>query len=379
MKVANIYIHGTIGSYVDPKGQEVKGVELLDVIQQIKANPADVYLVNIKSPGGLVDTGDQIYDYLVSLKATSKVNTITGGDVGSIATKIFLAGDERTIVEGHEFFIHNPWTQPQPGDSNKIALELQGLKQTEDKLRGFYQSKTGITAEGLGALMDNETGMNADQAVTLGFATKKIGATKIKALALNSTNMSKEKLTAGQKFAAKIGDILDQVLGTSQVKALQLTTDKGTISVSSEDPNNLTGADATITDASGNAAPAPDGEYKLEDGRIAVVAGGKVTEVRAAAAASAATPSANEAALQAKITALEKELATAKAAPNPAPAAPAPTVNVDEKIAAALAELKNELNAGKTPVKAINNNGGNGKGDKELSPIQMAMRKQQAN
>jgi ATP-dependent protease ClpP protease subunit len=377
VKVANIYIHGTIGSYVDPKGQEVKVVELLDVIQQIKANPADVYLVNIKSPGGLVDTGDQIYDYLESLKATSKVNTITGGDVGSIATKIFLAGEERTIVEGHEFFIHNPWTQPQPGDSNKIALELQSLKQTEDKLRGFYQLKTGITAEGLGALMDNETGMNADQAVTLGFATKKVGATKIKALAFNSNNMSKEKLTVGQKFASKIGDILDQVLGASQVKALQLTTDKGTISVSSEDPNNLTGADATITDASGNAAPAPDGEYKLEDGRIAVVAGGKVTEVKAAAAASAATPSANEAALQAKISALEKELATVKASATPTPT-PAPTVNVEEKIAAAITELKNELNVGTRPVKAINNNGGSGKGT-ELSPIQLAMRKQQAN
>ena len=370
MKQAHIYVHGTIGSYLDTNGQEVKGVDLLDIISQVKATSAESYLVHIKSPGGLVDTGDQIYDYLVSLKATAKVDTITDGDVGSIATKIFLAGDERTIVDGHEFFIHNPWTQPSAGDSNQISAELLGLKQTEDKLRSFYQQKTGITAEGLGGLMDNETGMNADQAVTLGFATKKLPATKVKAFALLKSNeMSKPTLTPGQNFAQKIGEILDQVLGTkSKIKALDLKTETGiNISVSSEDPAILAGADAMITDASGASTPAPDGEHKLSDGRILVVSGGKVTEVKAAAATPA--PSANEAALQAKITALETELANVKSASTP-------TVNVEEKIAAALAELKNELNAGSgiKPIKGINTGTGKGK-DTELSPVQLAMRK----
>lgn len=373
MKQAHIYIHGVIGSYIDPEGKEVKGVELLDVIAQVKAQgEASHYLVHIKSPGGLVDAGNQIYDYLESLKAKAQVDTVSDGDVGSIATKIFLAGQERTITEGHQFFIHNPWTQTQPGDSNKIALELNALRQTEAELRNFYQSKTQITEQGLKGLMDVETGMSADQAVTLGFATRKAPASKVKAFALlKSQNMSKENLTVGQKF----GQLLDMIVGNkAQIKALDLEAEGGKkISVSAEDPANLVGADATVTDEAGNSAPAPDGEHKLADGRILVVSGGKVADVKPAAAAqaepAAATPapapapSAMETALaaaNAKIAALESDLAAMK------------TVNIDEKINAAIDGLKNSLVSGKTPVKAINTNGQGTPGPK-LSPVQQKM------
>jgi ATP-dependent protease ClpP protease subunit len=378
VKQGHIYIHGTIGSYIDPEGSEVKGVELLDVISQVKAQaPSQNYLVHIKSPGGLVDAGNQIYDYLESLKASAQVDTISDGDVGSIATKIFLVGQNRTIIDGHEFFIHNPWTQTKPGDSNQIALELHALKQTEAELRTFYQQKTQITEQGLKGLMDVETGMSADQAVTLGFATSKAKASKVKAFALLTTqNMPKENLTVGQRF----GQLLDMIVGKSQIKALDLEAEGGKkISVSSEDPANLVGADAIVTDEAGNSAPAPDGEHKLADGRILVVSGGKVAEVKPAAAAQAPAPTAAPAAaatpaptvpqpsaleteLQNKVKALETELAAMKA------------VNIDDKINAAIDGLKNSLVSGKTPTKAINTNGqGTVSQGPKLSPIQQKM------
>lgn len=395
MKQGHINIHGTIGSFTDGKGQEIKGVELLDVIAQVKSQPnATSFLVHIGSPGGLVDAGNQIYDYLQSLKQQgTQIDTISDSyvtpegevrsGIGSIATKAFLAGTNRTIIEGHEFFIHNPWTQPQPGDSNQIALELQALKQTEAELRSFYQQHTSVTDAGLKGLMDNETGMSADQALTLGFATKKIAAQKIKAFAQLKNNMAKENETVGQKF----GKVLDMMLGNTQPAAPAPTTPpapaptkamvplelEGGVKVTSsaEDPNNLNGSD--VTDEAGQ--PLPDGEHKLADGRVLVVAAGKVAEVKmpAAAAAPAAlptppvapVPTALEQALQAKVTALETELATMKTGTQ---------AQIDEAINA----LKDSLVSGKSPAKAINNNGNNGTPAVATRSIAQVMAQKQA-
>jgi ATP-dependent protease ClpP protease subunit len=359
VKQAHIYIHGNIGSYIDPSGKEVKGVELLDVIQQVKANSgASSYLFHIKSPGGLVDTGDQIYDYMVSLKGSAKVDTVTDGDVGSIATKLFLAGDERMISEGHEFFIHNPWTQPQPGDSVKLNIELAALKQTESKLRGFYMEKTGITEQGLSGLMDNETAMTADQAVTLGFATKKVAASKVKTFAL-----IKNQNTMPETFGAKIGALVDAMLGNkpvvqANILALDLELEGGKkISTNAADEASLVGSDAMVTAEDGTAQPAPDGEHKLADGRIVVVTGGKVAEVKPAQAAAAPTstpapaaaapaPVQNNDALLAELAAVKAELAAMKAQPP-----------VAEQINAAIDGLKASLTSGQAPVRAFNNTG----------------------
>lgn len=374
MKQGDIYIHGLIGSFLDPDTkQEIKGVDLLNVISQVKRQPEALsFLVHIGSPGGLVDTGNQIYDYLISLKQKGiKVNTITDSyidpdgeikqGVGSIATKIFLAGDERSIIDGHEFFIHNPWNQPEAGDSNHQAIELAGLKQTEAELRAFYQSHTKITDVGLKGLMDNETGMNADQAVTLGFATKKVGTSKVKAFAFKKNTMSKEK-TLGQK----IGDILDMALGNKPsaldlplatkavVKALDLPLeDGGSITTDAADQTGLVGSNITIMDSTGAPVPAPDGDYELADGTIVTVVGGKATAVgQEAAPAPGATPDPNAPpapnAQAQEIAQLKAELAALKAQQ---------PVDVQAQINAAIDNLKASMVSGKKPVGAINNFG----------------------
>lgn len=342
----HIYIHGNIGSYINEKGVEVKGVELLDVIAQVKSQPkATSFLAHIGSPGGLVDAGNQIYDYLESLKASgitidtisdSYIDSETGESktgVGSIATKIFLSGQNRSIVDGHEFFIHNPWNQPRPGDSRHQEIELAGLKQTEAELRAFYQSHTKITDVGLKGLMDNETGMPADMAVTLGFATRKVGTQKIKAFAqLNNNKMAETKT-----FAQMVGELTDSI------KALLPNGAKAALpgeeNEPAEDPKKL-----------------PDGEYPLQDGRVLVVMGGQIAEVKMPAAAqqpaavtqpaAVVQPTAAEKALQEKFDAQAKELATMK--------------EEQEKALQALAEFQKNMVSGKTPARAINNNGNNG-------------------
>jgi ATP-dependent protease ClpP protease subunit len=173
--IGKINIHGQIGpSYVDEQGLFHKGVVLLDVVEQAESNPkATEFEVSINSPGGYVDIGDAIYNYLQSLKSKGKVTTIQEGIVGSIATKIFLAGDERLADDRFQFWIHNPYKENVSGDSDQLMEMAKGLAEAETQLRQFYMNFTKINEHALDSLMKIETGLNADQCVKFGFATAK--------------------------------------------------------------------------------------------------------------------------------------------------------------------------------------------------------------
>lgn len=57
----------------------------------------------------------------------------------------------------------------------------------------------------------------------------------------------------------------------------RISTDKGVLSYDAEEPE--VGISVSIVDEEGNETAAPDGEYKLEDGRILRVEDGKITEI----------------------------------------------------------------------------------------------------
>lgn len=343
---------GVIGSYYDEDAKkEIRGIELIDIIAQVKQFPnATSLLFHCEGPGGLVDVGNSIYDYMESLKAQGIiVDTITDGDIGSILTKPFLSGMTRTILDGHNLFIHNPWNQPQPGDARSQEFELSMLKQTEAQLRAFYQQHTKITDVGLKGLMDKQTSMNADQAVALGFATQKIG-NKIKAFALlkPNSNMSKEKVTT-ETLAKKIGDFIKEITG-----------------IKAEMPGVALPAKAADSPLLGKAVmidgvAAPDGAYTVVGGMVTAVEPVSEEQNEPAPGGGTAQPGnpnpaagAQPNALEAKVTALElankaqaEELASLKA------------IDVNAAIEKALGDFKNTLTAGsgKGPVKNINNNG----------------------
>lgn len=370
MKQGHIYIHGNIGTYTNEKGVEIKGVDLLDVIAQVKSQPkVTSFLAHIGSPGGLVDAGNQIYDYLQSLKAAgigldtisdSYIDTETGepkAGVGSIATKLFLAGTNRSIIDGHEFFIHNPWTQI-TGDTVKVKAELKGLEQTETELRAFYQQHTTVTEAGLKGLMDNETAMPADMAVKLGFATRKVATQKIKALAqLNNNNMSKDT-------TATFGQKIDEL--TASIKAFM--SGKPVAAMPGE--GDGTGTNEPATDPS---MGLPDGEHPLADGRVLVIEGGQIKEIKMpaaaaqpatpAAAATPAGPSAAEKALQDKITALEQSNAAMK--------------EEQDKALKQLSDFQSTMVSGSAPRRAFNNNGGGAPETTTHKTIAMKQREKQ--
>jgi ATP-dependent protease ClpP protease subunit len=264
----DIFIIGQIGSGQDEQtGAFVKGVELVDIIAQFRAIPEtkkDIAVV-IDSPGGYVDTGDSIYNYLESKKVEGyKITTIQRGIVGSIATKIFLAGDQRIVNDSQEFFIHNPLVQNISGDANVMQSIANQLEQSKQRLMHFYIGKTGNNQAAIEPLMDQETSLTADQAVALGFATKKVSTQKEYATIKNNMDLKKWF----DDFKTEIKNDIKGLLPT---------------------------APAPVAAVYEIGKPAPDlkeGENPQPDGSVIVVSGGLVTEIKPSmpAQAQAATP-----------------------------------------------------------------------------------------
>lgn len=374
MSQAHIYLTptddnplGVIGEVEGENGEPIKGIMLADVVAQVAKYPNEKnFLFHCSGPGGAVDVGDQIYSYMESLKAEGKqIDTITDGDIGSIMTKPFMAGQNRTIVDGHKLFVHAPWVPPLEGNVTQITSTLEGLISEENKLLQFYKEKTGITDVGIKGLMDGSNGndgtfITADQAVSMKFATRKLPS-KIKAFALVKTkNMSAIK-TPGQYLDQLLGLVpkaLEPIPAAAAptpapaaapvAAALTLESDKGTLTSDAADPGALEGSNITVIDATGASIPAPDDTFTLDDGRVITTVGGKVATVTmpAAAQAPAAVAPVVPNAQELKMKALEDELAALKSQPP-----------VAEQIATALNDFKASLTAGKAPARAYNNNG----------------------
>lgn len=176
MKNANVYISGVVG----------KDTTLLDVIRQVESQKeASTYNVYISSPGGLVDEGFSIYDYLKSLPQS--IHTYARGNCDSIATVIFQAGQKRYVEEGiNSFVIHNAHINPAmlgaSVDANALKAIESELRKQEDRITEFYAQTTKLSFSTLDSLMDKESNLEAKDVVTLGFADETFSDIKAAAL-----------------------------------------------------------------------------------------------------------------------------------------------------------------------------------------------------
>lgn len=360
-------ILGQIGpSTVDQNGRLRKGIVLLDLISQIASLPEGVTEIEIPiaSPGGYVDIGDDMYNYLLSLKKQGKkITTIQTGLVGSIATKLFLAGDRRIADDRYEFWIHNPFQESVSGDADALQAAANAVADTEKALRKFYAEFTSITDEGLDALMKNETGLTADQCIKFKFATEKkltpafnIIKTTIKKVMANTKQDEKsfmehvkaffntEKPKGQQPKKAEIP-------GGGERQSLVVTLAEGAGSFWVEGEALAEGSPAFLLDEAGQPTTEPlaDGDYALEDGTKVTVAGGLVTAVMPGEEEEEEQPEA----LTAEQVSEMITAALAKAQEGSL----AEVAKIKEEHKKEILALKSTLKLGVQPTKAVLNNG----------------------
>lgn len=293
----NIYISGLIGTF---NGE--KGIELIDVISQVKKQPeADGFNVYIDSDGGVVDTGFDIYNYLKSLN--KPITTIGSGIVASIATVIFMAGENRMVRENTPFMVHLPWGGT-TGTSDEIEQYANDLRAIEKKMTGFYTKALGLEEEAILPLLREETWLTADQLSTLGFTTLQPIVAAAKAV-FNPNTDKMSNLT--EKDRTWMEGLFDKVLGKSKTPIVnKLVQDASGTELNFEgladDATVEVGATATVD---GSAA---EGEYTMPDETVYVFSAGKLTEIKPA------EEDAELDAANARIVELEAELETERTA-----------------------------------------------------------------
>lgn len=265
-----IYITGQIGDF-----DNQKGTNLIDIISQVKGQPeALAFDVYINSEGGIVDVGFDIHDYLRSLN--KPITTIGNGLVASIASVVFLAGDDRKLMDNTKFMIHMPWGSVE-GDSETISGYAKMLESYEKRMLDFYKKALALEEEALRPLLREETWLSAEQLTTLGFTTSVLMPAVAKAKIVNP---KQENMNLNDKDRHWMESLFERVLGKFKKPVAKVVQDATGAELDfgelAEDAAIEVGATATVD---GNPA---DGEYTMPNGEVYVFTAGELTEIREA-------------------------------------------------------------------------------------------------
>ena len=143
-------------------GDEITPAMFRDELSKISGD----LTVWLNSPGGDCFSASQIYTMLRNYKG--KVTVKIDGIAASAASVVAMAGDETLITPTGMLMIHNPMTCT---SGNKADMEkaIELLEEVKESIINAYVLKTGMSRNKISKLMDDETWMNAEKALQLGF------------------------------------------------------------------------------------------------------------------------------------------------------------------------------------------------------------------
>jgi ATP-dependent Clp protease protease subunit len=169
-KEADIYIFGDITSW-EWFDSDISSYTLSKEIQELDPD-IEVINVHINSYGGEVAEGLAIYNTLRNQKA--KVRTYCDGFACSIASVIFMAGEERIMSNASLLMVHNAWMYT-AGNANQLRKDADDLEKITQASINAYMQNINITEEKLKELLDDESWILPSEALEMGFATSIVG------------------------------------------------------------------------------------------------------------------------------------------------------------------------------------------------------------
>lgn len=159
-KVAEITLYGVIGDIYD-------GITAKQVVGDLKKIGAvDAVHVHINSPGGAVTEGRAIYNRIKALSARKIV--YVDGEASSIAALIAMVGDEIRMAEGSLMLVHRAWMVT-VGNANDHRKTIADLETADKTLVDTFSARTGLPADKVLKLMEEDRYMDAAEALSLGF------------------------------------------------------------------------------------------------------------------------------------------------------------------------------------------------------------------
>lgn len=143
-------------------GDEITPAMFRDELAKVSGN----LTVWLNSPGGDCFSASQIYTMLKNHKG--RVTVKIDGIAASAASVVAMAGDETLITPTGMLMIHNPMTFAS-GNKSDMEKAIAVLEEVKESIINAYLLKTGMSRNKISKLMDDETWMNAEKALQLGF------------------------------------------------------------------------------------------------------------------------------------------------------------------------------------------------------------------
>lgn len=278
----DIKIYGEIVPFQEKWVTEQGGYVNLSFVQEqlSQANGEDIR-VRIKSYGGDVEEGFSIYSELrrYAKDNNATVTTLAEGQCASIATVVFLAGDERLVTEFTQPFVHNAWCYAM-GDSKTLQRVSADLEKVNNQIADHYAKHTDLTYEEARELMDDETSISPEECVRLRFATaiEEIQRPAALLLKINKSNNNVKMSKKAKKVQTK-----NQNDHKSFVKNLLKMFNKDVFTADNqilefpdlEDDETVKVGDTALLDGS----PA-EGSVTIANGDVYVFEAGVLTEIK---------------------------------------------------------------------------------------------------
>ena len=250
-EMVDVYLFNEIGMW---------GVTAQDFINDIKEHKEQPMNLHINCVGGDVFDGMAIYNVL--LKRTQKTTVYVEGIAASMGSVIALAGDTVIMSENSLLMIHNAWggTMGEADDMRKYANILDKLS---DESADIYVKKTGLSLEEVKDMMDEETWLNAEEALEYGFVDSisdaikvaaKVDVSKFKNISSDKVkqtlniNLKNSKMTEDLKnwFSSKIDEIVSKVNGNETAQSTEDVEVEVTIIDEEEVATKLSNFEASV-------------------------------------------------------------------------------------------------------------------------------------
>lgn len=155
---------------------EQKAVDLLASLRGVPPEKEMDLFVN--SNGGSIIEGLAVFNAF--LARPSRVVAKIESFAASMGTVVPMAADEIEVAANAWMVIHNPFSGA-GGDAEELRKTADLLDRLKPQLIDAYMRHAKVSREQISAMMDAETWIDADQAVEMGFATRKTGEIKLAA------------------------------------------------------------------------------------------------------------------------------------------------------------------------------------------------------
>ena len=144
----------------------VSASDVKSQLDELEAQGSPPVKVSVHTKGGCVIEGSQIFRLLEAYEGEVTTDIVNAISIGSV---IGLAGEKRIMAANGRIMVHYPRTDAEDATADELENKSKLVRSLEDEMVQTYQQKTGLDEEVIRSMCKNETWLEAEDALKLGF------------------------------------------------------------------------------------------------------------------------------------------------------------------------------------------------------------------